>query len=88
LAVSAGLLLALALVLVTGVALADGGYEIAWFSVDAGGGDSAGGGYTLTGSIGQPDAETLSGGGYTLTGGFWPGAGSFYFRYLPVVMKD
>lgn len=86
-AVSAGVLALMALLLLAGVALADGGYEIGWFSVDAGGGGSAGGGYTLTGSIGQPDAEALSGGSYTLTGGFWAGAGSFYFRYLPVVMK-
>ncbi len=87
-ALSAGVLVLMALLLLAGVALADGGYEIAWFSIDAGGGDSAGGGYTLTGSAGQPDAQTLSGGGYTLTGGFWAGAGPLYFRYLPVVMKD
>ena len=32
---------------------------------------STGGGYTLDGAIGQPDAGALTGGGYTLDGGFW-----------------
>src|SRR5256884_5487033 len=34
---------------------------------------SSGGNYTLSGTVGQPDAGTLSGGNYTLEGGFWPG---------------
>ena len=46
-------------------------YSIDWFTIDGGGGVSSGGGYTLSGTIGQPDAATLSGGGYTLIGGFW-----------------
>jgi hypothetical protein len=45
-------------------------YSIDWYSIDGGGGTSSGGNYTLTGTIGQPDAGTLSGGDYTLTGGF------------------
>ena len=32
---------------------------------------STGGGYSLGGTAGQPDAGELSGGGYTLGGGFW-----------------
>ena len=48
-------------------------YSIDWFSIDCGGGPSTGGGYTLSGTLGQPDAGTLSGGSYTLEGGFWPG---------------
>ncbi len=48
-------------------------YSIDWFTVDDGGGTSSGGKYTLTGTIGQPDAGTLSGGSYMLEGGFWPG---------------
>ena len=31
--------------------------------------------YTVTGTIGQPDAGTMTGGNYVLAGGFW-GAGS------------
>ena len=48
-------------------------YSIDWFTLDGGGGTSSGGNFTLTGTIGQPDAGTLSGGDYTLEGGFWPG---------------
>ena len=48
-------------------------YAIDWHTLAGGGGTSNGGNYTLSGTIGQPDAGTLSGGGYTLQGGFWPG---------------
>lgn len=63
-------------------------YRIDWYTVDGGGGTSSGGAYTLTGTIGQADAEVVSlcsaDGGpgcvnptYELTGGFWVGvAGS------------
>jgi hypothetical protein len=46
-------------------------YSIQWFSIDGGGGTSTNGQYSLSGSIGQPDAGTLSGGNFTLAGGFW-----------------
>ena len=46
-------------------------YSIDWFTVDGGGGTSTGGGYSLSGTIGQPDAGTMSGGNYTIQGGFW-----------------
>jgi hypothetical protein len=47
-------------------------YSIDWFTIDGGGGTSSGGGYTLSGTIGQPDASApMSGGSYSLTGGFW-----------------
>jgi len=46
-------------------------FSIDFFTIDGGGGTSSGGGFTLSGTIGQPDAGTLSGGGFTLTGGFW-----------------
>ena len=46
-------------------------YSIDWFTIDGGGGTSSGGPYTLTGTIGQPDAGELSGGSYSLIGGFW-----------------
>jgi hypothetical protein len=48
-------------------------YAIDWYTIDGGGGTSSGGSYTVSGTIGQPDAGTLSGGSYTLEGGFWPG---------------
>jgi hypothetical protein len=62
-------------------------YEITWFTIDGGGGESTGGTYTLGGSIGQPDAGVLTGGGYTLSGGFWSGVGGAYRIYLPLVVK-
>jgi hypothetical protein len=46
-------------------------YSITWDSLDGGGGASTGGGYTVAGTIGQPDAGTMSGANYTLNGGFW-----------------
>jgi hypothetical protein len=77
-----------ALVLLTSVVLAQGGYDISWFTVDGGGGSSSGGPYTLSGTAGQPDAGMLSGGTYALTGGFWPGpAPPPYAVYLPLVLR-
>ena len=46
-------------------------FSIDWYTIDGGGGTSTGGGYSLTGSVGQPDAGTMSGGGFSLDGGFW-----------------
>ncbi len=46
-------------------------YSIDWSTIDGGGGTSTGGVYTVSGTIGQPDAGTMSGGTYTLSGGFW-----------------
>ena len=50
-----------------------GDYDISWYTIDGGGGVSSGGTYTLTGTIGQPDAAYGSGSEYELLGGFWPG---------------
>ena len=52
-------------------------YSIDWFTIDGGGGTSTGGplsgtNYSVTGTIGQPDASAaMSGGNFSLTGGFW-----------------
>ncbi|MBN2507085.1 MAG: hypothetical protein JXQ71_10355 [Verrucomicrobia bacterium] len=46
-------------------------YSIDWYSMDGGGGTSTGGVYTVTGTMGQPDAGAISGGTYALQGGFW-----------------
>ncbi|MHC4750093.1 MAG: hypothetical protein ACYTFW_09490 [Planctomycetota bacterium] len=43
---------------------------IDWYTIDGGGGTSTGGPYTLTGTIGQPDAGWSIGGIYELLGGF------------------
>lgn len=49
------------------------GYTMDWFTVDAGGGSSSGGGFSVEGTFGQPDAGDASGSGFALRGGFWPG---------------
>ncbi len=47
-------------------------YSIDWYSIDGGGGTSTGGVYSVSGTIGQPDAGApMSGGTYAVTGGFW-----------------
>src|SRR5258708_36650920 len=46
-------------------------YSIDWFTIDGGGGTSTGGVYSVSGTIGQPDAGQMSGGNFTLAGGFW-----------------
>ncbi len=47
-------------------------YSIDWSTIDGGGGTSTNATYTLSGTIGQPDAgATMSGGGFTVQGGFW-----------------
>lgn len=48
-------------------------YSIDWFKVSGGGGASSNGPYTLSGTIGQHDANQapMTGGSYSLTGGFW-----------------
>lgn len=82
----------LLLVAVVPLALAQTGYDLSWWTVDGGGATlSAGEGYRLSGTAGQPDAGMLEGGGYTLGGGFWRGgqvSGQFYWVHLPVVLRD
>jgi hypothetical protein len=46
-------------------------FSVNWSTLDGGGGTSTGGVYTVSGTIGQPDAGGMSGGTYTLEGGFW-----------------
>jgi hypothetical protein len=47
-------------------------YSIDWFTIDGGGGTSTGGVYSVSGTIGQPDAGgPLTNGQYSVTGGFW-----------------
>jgi len=49
-----------------------GQYAINWYKVSGGGGASAGGIYSVSGTIGQHDAGgPMQAGAYSLTGGFW-----------------
>ena len=55
-------------------------YSIDWFTIDGGGGTSTGGVYSVSGTIGQPDAGgPMTGGSHSLTGGFWA---------LPIAVQD
>jgi hypothetical protein len=47
-------------------------YSIPWYKISGGGGTSTGGIYSVSGTVGQPDASgPLTGGNYSLIGGFW-----------------
>jgi len=86
-------LIALITLLASGLALANGlDYTLPWWTADGGGGTSSGGSYTLSGTIGQPDAGLLQGGEYTLGGGFWGGGilttPGGYSIYLPLSQKS
>jgi hypothetical protein len=49
-----------------------GQYSIDWYKVSNGGGTSAAGTYSLSGTIGQHDAGgPMQGGAFSLTGGYW-----------------
>jgi hypothetical protein len=57
--------------LLTGSAFAQT-YSIDWYTIDGGGGTSTGGVYSVSGTIGQPDAGgPMTNGQYSVTGGFW-----------------
>ncbi len=71
----------------------DPGYQVNWWTVDSGGGAgdraSSGGGYSLSATFAQPDAnpqQTMSS-DYALTGGFWPTA-RLRRLFLPVVYRS
>jgi hypothetical protein len=73
----AALLALLLLLLLGSAALAQSGLpSIDFWTVDGGGGTSGDGTYTLTGTIGQPEAGRLTNGTYTIKGGFWSLSGS------------
>lgn len=78
--------------LVAGAAWASSAsYDLIWWTVDGGGATfSHGGGYTLGGTVGQPDPCLLMGGGYALGGGFWGGGAAAvrYRIYLPLLWRD
>lgn len=62
-----------------------GGLEIAWSTVDGGGAMlSTAGTYSLSGTIGQPDAGLVTTTHYSLAGGFWY---SLAQLFLPQITK-
>ncbi len=83
--------LAVALLIVSiAAAQSGGGYHLAWNSIDNDGMMfSAGGDYSLGGTIGHANAGSLSGGGYTLNGEFWNDSMTTTTTriYLPIVLR-
>ncbi len=68
-----------------------GQFAIDWSTADGGGGTSTGGVYTVSGTVGQPDAGTMAGGNYTLAGGFWGVAAAVQTEgapYLTVIRSN
>ena len=71
-----------------------GAYDLSWWSVDGGGGESTGGQYALAGAVGQPDAGTLQGETYDLAGGFFggwtdaPTSAPTHDVFLPAVLRE
>jgi hypothetical protein len=70
-------------------------YSVDWYKVAGGGGTSTGGVYSVSGTIGQPDAgDPMTGGNYSMTGGFWslinvvqtPGAPTLYVSHSGTVV--
>ncbi|TAK93944.1 MAG: hypothetical protein EPO07_17475 [Verrucomicrobia bacterium] len=59
--------------LIPSVSLRAQSYSIDWSTIDGGGGTSSGGVYSVSATIGQPDASAtpMTGGNFSLTGGFW-----------------
>ena len=75
--VQVSMALGIALMSITAVAapvLGPPQFDLSWHTIDGGGGTSTGGNFSLSGTIGQPDAGTMSGGNFTLVGGFWAAA--------------
>lgn len=64
------------------------GFDLTWHRISCGGDSLQGAGYTLSTTIGQPEAGVLAGGGYTLVGGFWGGAVSVHRVYLPLMLRQ
>ena len=83
------LLLTVALICLT-CSVACAQFTIDWYKVAGGGGTSTNGAFSVSGSIGQPDAGgALTGGYFALTGGFWslyavqtPGCPTLYIRLV------
>ena len=75
-----------------GVLAQSNSYSLTWSTIDGGGAlTRIGDGYTVSSSIGQPDAGVLANDQYSIVGGFWA-LGSVNPRaqvrvYLPLVQK-
>jgi hypothetical protein len=62
-------------------------YGLDWFAVAGGGATLTSASYSVSGTVGQADAGGLTGPVYTLTGGFWSGALTPGWIYLPLIQR-
>ena len=70
---------------------AGGGLDLSWSTIAGGGGESAGGTYTVNGSVGQPvasSAPSSDGDRFSLTDGFWQIGSTETQIYLPLVSRN
>jgi hypothetical protein len=75
--------------LITSISVHAQNYSINWFTIDGGGGASTGGGLTVRGTIGQPDAGgALANGTFSLAGGFWPGVTLVQTAEAPLLASE
>ncbi len=61
---------------------------VSWWVVASGGGSASGNNVTLDSTLGQPIAGPSSGTGVTLGAGYWYGAQSAYYLYLPDILRN
>jgi hypothetical protein len=59
-------------------------YSIDWYEIAGGGGASTGGMYSVSGTIGQPDAGSMSGDSFALEGGFW--VVPLFLNHAPIML--
>lgn len=71
----------------TSTPIAEGDFDMTWFTIDAGGSTSAGGDFSFRSTSGQPDAGSISGGDFVLSGGFWSSETITQHFYLPMIQR-
>jgi hypothetical protein len=64
-----------------------GGFDLSWQVIGGGGGQSAGGSFTVDGTVGQAVVGSSARSGYTVDHGFWTGAAIQVRLLLPLVLK-
>ena len=62
-------------------------FIIPWQVVGNGGGDSSGGTFAVSGTIGQGITAVSNDSTLTLSSGYWDGASGNHLVYLPVIIK-
>lgn len=63
-------------------------YDATWWTIDGGGAQNLTGGvYTLSGTIGQPDASAATPGPYSGAGGFWASVQDVINMFLPHIRR-